>query len=264
MGNGVNTEKKDPWWHKLVISVVEIAVVIIASAGVVFIAKRASLINADISDFNVSLIIAFIGVLATFIVVSNYSQVSDIRNRVDNEIEKFKQQYDAFVNDKSEKSVFKRLNKLESDKDTINSDILELKGKTKKIDDMNPGIQKDTVNKMLIDRTNLLIKCFQSEYSEILFEYMLDRDAIYRIKYCPNNKDDKTSTGHKVKFTKENGDYILKSITGNTKYDIREAVKEIWVDGRNNKLDFDFSKIKPLLIAIDESKENNNTPTNIG
>lgn len=261
MGN-VNSNN-DSWWKKILLSVLEITVVIIAAGGVVFIAKRASLINADISDFNVSLIIAFIGVLATFIVVGNYSQVSDIRNRVENEIEKFKEKYDQFVNDKSDHSVFKRLDSLESENVTINSDISDLKEKGKKIDDMNPGIQKETVNKMLIDRTNLLIKCFQSEYAEILFEYMLDKNAIYRIKYCPNNKEDKASMGHKVKFTKENGDYILKSITENTKYDIREAVKEIWVEGRNNRLNFDFSKIKPLLIAIDESKENNNTPTNI-
>lgn len=39
-----------------------------------------------------SIVLLFIGILATFIVVSNYSQVSDIKSNIDNKIEKLEEQ----------------------------------------------------------------------------------------------------------------------------------------------------------------------------
>ena len=52
-------------------------------------------ITLNISQYIVtdeSIVLLFIGILATFIVVSNYSQVSDIKSNIDNKIEKLEEQ----------------------------------------------------------------------------------------------------------------------------------------------------------------------------
>lgn len=58
-------------------------------------------ITLNISQFvvtNESIVLFFIGVLATFVVVSNYSQVSDIKSNIENKIENLEEQQTEILN----------------------------------------------------------------------------------------------------------------------------------------------------------------------
>lgn len=83
-------EKKDNmkgFWQTLVIT---IAVMLLAIFGVFVIHTWIVPNNTTLSDANLTIVLSFIGVLATFIVIGNFAQVSDIRHQMEQDIEDIK------------------------------------------------------------------------------------------------------------------------------------------------------------------------------
>lgn len=65
---------------------------ILFSISIILIFISITLNISQIVVTNESIVLVFIGILATFIVVSNYSQVSDVKTNVENKIEKLEEQ----------------------------------------------------------------------------------------------------------------------------------------------------------------------------
>ena len=75
------------FWQTLVIT---IAVMLLAIFGVFVIHTWIVPNNTTLSDANLTIVLSFIGVLATFIVIGNFAQVSDIRHQMEQDIEDIK------------------------------------------------------------------------------------------------------------------------------------------------------------------------------
>ena len=84
---GEEKENMNGFWQTLAIA---IAVMLLAIFGVFIIHKWIVPNDTTLSDANLTIVLSFIGVLATFIVIGNFAQVSDIRRRMEQDIEDIK------------------------------------------------------------------------------------------------------------------------------------------------------------------------------
>lgn len=82
-----NKENMSGFWQTLVIA---ISVMLLAIFGVFAIHKWIVPNDVALSDANLTIVLSFIGVLATFIVIGNFAQVSDIRRKMEQDIENIK------------------------------------------------------------------------------------------------------------------------------------------------------------------------------
>ena len=132
---------------------------LVAATGVVFIARYASDSFSCIDQYNASLIISFIGVLATFIVVGNYAQTSEIKHEI-------KEVVDTLTDEQSDSSHISRLLKIES--------ILNIKGDTNDLKELKDKMEKTTeasLTQMINDSISEVIE-LQSKTQSLSYEVM--------------------------------------------------------------------------------------------
>ncbi len=81
-----------------------------------FFCPRFTYLNAD------NIVITFLGVLATFVVISNFSQVADIRDRTEKELDRMQKQMDL-----KELEQEKEIHKVQEKIDSTDKELIELK-----------------------------------------------------------------------------------------------------------------------------------------
>ena len=179
-----------------------------------------------------SLIITFIGILATFVVVSNFSQVANIEEKADRKIKEIEKE----VNIISKQCLDKKDTTSLAYSVAQTKDMIEMiKGK----DDLKSlGTVKDEAkNEMKVElkddikryeRVNLEeidLRSFQmlkfanalinSKQKDILQKFLLDTNALFKITYIKNGKN-KTNNA-RIQLKDETIQFI--SETGKTTYD---------------------------------------------
>lgn len=165
--------------------------------GILFISHRTQ--GWEISDSN--LIITFLGVLATFVVVSNFSQVSSIEEKTEKAIEKYEKQIKALVDKEDDNSHVNRLKRLEDDLSKLNAkgefstaeEIVQ-----KSVEETMKSIKDEINREGENNRRELEIRSLQmlrmadalinSSYKSILNKLIADLDSQFRVSWEKNGK----------------------------------------------------------------------------
>jgi len=223
-----NLTKMIEWLKKLFndlgYSLYLLLVIIPVLWGVLYVCHRTQ--GWNLSDTN--LIITFLGVLATFVVVSNFSQVTNIENKTKSALKDFEQQLNKLVDANDEKSQVSRLKKVE---ERLNS--LDEKGKYLSATDIiTASIEgsvtsvKDFIKKEADgNRQELEIQSLRmlrmadalinSSYKDILTRLMLNLDAVFRV--TRKGKSKKTSNKAHIRYQDDCIKFV--STTGKTIFD---------------------------------------------
>lgn len=165
--------------------------------GILYISHRTQV--WELSDSN--LIITFLGVLATFVVVSNFSQVSSIEEKTEKAIENYEKQIKALVDKEDDNSHINRLKRLEDDLDRLNAqgefstaeDIVK-----KSVEETMKTIKDEINSEGENNRRELEIRSLQmlrmadalinSSYKSILNKLIADLDSKFMVSWEKNGK----------------------------------------------------------------------------
>lgn len=111
---------------------------------------------------NANLVITFLGILATFVVVSNFSQVSEIRNNTEKDLEKMRKKMDE-----NQKDTEKKLSDMRKDLDAANDQLEQINKISAKI-----------TSNLLVD-INKIWLAISKEQSEEKKAELLDELTVY-------------------------------------------------------------------------------------
>ena len=103
-------------WNIIIYALI---IILVAAGTIVFIGKFGIPSDVKLSDANLTIVLSFIGVLATFIVIGNFAQVSDIKRSMEQDLDKKSSDIEAINNKAIQlrnaiKAQSSRLGKLES------------------------------------------------------------------------------------------------------------------------------------------------------
>lgn len=112
--------ENNKFWHSLVLA---IAVMLLAIFGVWIIQSHVVPSSVPLTDANLTIVLSFIGVLATFIVIGNFAQVSDIRRSMEQDLEKKKIEIDKLQT---------RINKISGTAGDLSFSLIDLHNEFKK------------------------------------------------------------------------------------------------------------------------------------
>lgn len=91
-------EEREDLWRRFGFNVFLVFIIAVCILGVWLIFRILQPIHAPISDTNLTIVLSFLGVLATFIVVGNFSQVTAIKDEMSNKIENLREQSKKYIN----------------------------------------------------------------------------------------------------------------------------------------------------------------------
>lgn len=124
-----------------IIGIIAIVIILVAICILVII-KLAAPNCVGLSDANLTIVLSFIGVLATFIVIGNYAQVSDIRRSMEQEMDKKKLAINNLYS-----TIDHLKDKTYVDLEKSNSNLIKLKKYTDKhISDLKDTIEEQSDN----------------------------------------------------------------------------------------------------------------------
>ena len=187
-----------------------------------------------------SIVITFIGILATFVVVSNFSQVANIEQKTDNKIAEIEGEVNRILKlclDEDEStslissvaqvqesiSIIKGVEELKSLKETKNEAKEEMQEELR--DDImkykRASVEEiDIRSFQMLKFANALIN---SKQKDILQKLLLDTNVLYKVTYTKNGKD-KTN---KARIQLKDGAIQFISETGKTTFDNVFKIDEI-------------------------------------
>ncbi len=199
-----------------------------------------------------SLIITFIGILATFVVVSNFSQVANIEQKTDKKIDDIANKVDTIssqcLDESDDKSLASSISQTKRDLNTIKGNNKlksqeELKAETK--NEIREELKNDidTYKRASIEEIDIrslqMLKfanaLINSNLKDVMQKLLLDSDTLFRITYIKNGK---TKT-NKARIRLKDGNINFISETGKSTFE--NAVK---IDGvRYNADEIDMALI---------------------
>lgn len=178
-------------------------ILVLVMCGVLWIASRFHIFN-DIPTSE-SLIITFIGILATFVVVSNFSQVANIEQKTDKKIDDIANKVDTIskqcLDESDTTSLASSILETKRDLQTIkgNKEFKsqeELKAETK--NEMREELKNDidTYKRASIDEIDIrslqMLKfanaLINSNLKDVMQKLLRDCDALFKITYIKNGK----------------------------------------------------------------------------
>lgn len=202
-------------------------ILLIVMAGVLWISNKLQLFN-DIPSSE-SLIITFIGILATFVVVSNFSQVSNIEQKVDNKITAMEKSVDDIfigcLDKDDDTSLLSQIQKIQANLEKLKEDgefksPLTIKDEVK--NEMRQDLQNDInqAKQAAVDEIGIrslqMLKfanaMINSEHKEILQNLLKDVNCIFRITHLKNGK----MNTNKARIVANDGAIQFVSETGKT------------------------------------------------
>lgn len=215
--------------------------VLIAVAGVVIIAYLAD--DMQLFPDKDSLIITFLGVLATFVVVSNFSQVANIEQKTDKKIgdmetrlNKFEDEYLDKDNDASLPSKIKaiqvELDGIKEDGKLKTPKEIEEEACKGMRDNLNEEIKQN--RKAVVEeveyRSLQMLKfanaLINAPYKKIIQSLLYDLDAIFRVKYISKGK----SKSNKANIRLVDGNIHFISLTGKSTFTNVQMIDDVVYD----------------------------------
>lgn len=205
-----------------------------------------------------SLIITFIGILATFVVVSNFSQVANIEQQTNSKIEKMENEIISFsescLNTDNEKSLSAQLLNMQANIEELKDggklkSPLEIKNEVKEEmleklkDEIDKG-KKASIDEVSIRSLQMLKfanALINSKQKDMLQKLLLDNNALFKVTHIIKNGNTKTNN---AQIQIKDGAIQFISETGKTTFD-----KVIKIDG----VKYNPEEIEMALIFVLEA-----------
>lgn len=212
------------FWNDLGYSLYWLLVIVPVLFGILYVCRCTQ--GWNISDSN--LIITFLGVLATFVVVSNFSQVTNIEDKTRSALKDYEEELKKVVDSNDEKSQVSRLKRLEERLDTLDG-----KGKYTTAEEIIRASVRDSISSLKesmqkeadSNRKEIEIQSLRmlrmadalinSSYKNILTRLMNNLDAIFQVTRKLNGKK-KTNKAH-IRYQEDCIKFV--STTGKTIFD---------------------------------------------
>ena len=174
----------------------------IAMTGIFWLSSKLHLFES-VSSIE-PLIITFIGMLATFVVVSNFSQVSDIRKKSEEQVHMLQEQINRLSGLKESSALVNKVNENDSKIKSIIGD-----GRYKSLEDVATKVvqtvdqkhieekakyfaeKQDAVNS--IRMLELVNQLFNSPYKDILQKLLTNPESDFEVEYLVKEKSKKTT-----------------------------------------------------------------------